>query len=362
MTIEIIDTNRNELAFFGRLQQSLSDHRILLIPLALYAAAYEVLHITHPETGAAHLFKGVGLIYLTFIPMLLLGLSLMCFYHVVRYVKPESPTRALLSELKTFLSSPARLANGIPALFIVSVLAFVFSDVQSNILTLQPDTWDQTFSEWDQYIHFGKQPWQWVQPFLGYAPITSLINVNYNLWFFMMMIFLIYFGFAEKTNILRTRFFLSFMGIWIVSGNILAVWLASAGPCYFGRLGLAPDPYAAQMDYLRHANEILPVWAVNLQDMLWAGHLQSIEGSVVSAMPSLHNGSALLFALAAFQVSNFWGRIVAAHAALIYVGSFHLGWHYAIDSYVAWAVTLAIWFASAPLAKWWHQKMEPLEN
>ena len=260
----------------------------------------------------------------------------------------------MIVEFKKFFSNPLRMAHGLPALFIVSVMGFIFSDVQTNILTLQPNTWDVAFADWDKALHFGKQPWEWLQPVLGYAPITFLINLNYNSWFFSMMILLIFFGFALKSSQLRTQFFLSYVSIWIISGNILAVIFASAGPCYYSRLGLSPDPYADLMVYLRHVNETIPVWAVALQDALWQGHLAGSEDSVISAMPSLHNGSALLFALAGFQISKFWGRILSAHAALIYVGSIHLAWHYAIDSYLAWAVTLIIWFASAPIARWWH--------
>jgi PAP2 superfamily len=326
------------------------------MPLALYAAAYQMLHILRPDLGVPHLLSGVALSFLFLIPVLLLGLGLMLFYHVARYVKPKSPIRGLIAAYRAFLSDKVRLAHGLPALFIVSIMAFVFSDVQSNILTLQPQTWDAKFAEWDRIIHFGKQPWEWVQPMLGYAPITFLVNLNYNMWFFSMMMLLIYFGFAQTTSVARTRFFITYIAIWIICGNVLAVLFSSAGPCYYGRIGLSPDPYAGLMQYLRHVNETIPVWAVSLQDLLWEGHLQGSEGSVVSAMPSLHNGSALLFALAGFQINKFWGRVLTAHAALIFLGSFHLAWHYAIDSYMAWAVTLLVWAVSKPVANWWHTR------
>jgi hypothetical protein len=354
MSLELnaISPARPRLIELGR--KSIAAHSVFLIPLAVYCMGYEILHMLRPETGPAHLFVGVALIFFGFIPAMLLGLGLMRFYHMARYVKPKSPTRGLINEYKQFLGNPARIVQGLPALLTVSIMAFIFSDVQSNILTLQPDTWDQLFADWDKAIHFGKQPWEWLQPVIGYAPITFLINLNYNMWFFTMMMLLIFFGFAEKTSITRTRFFITFIGIWIVSGNILAVVFSSAGPCYFSRLGLSPDPYAGLMHYLRGVNETIPVWAVSLQDLLWQGHMQNLEGSVVSAMPSLHNGSALLFAIAGFHINKFWGRVLALHAALIYIGSIHLAWHYAIDSYLSWAVTVLIWSLSAPLASWWH--------
>jgi hypothetical protein len=341
--------------FLPLLRQSLSAHAIFLIPIAFYCMSYVAMHMLRPDLGSPHLLLGVGLVFLFFIPVLLLGLSLMKFYHVAVYVKPESPMRGMIAEFKKFFSNPSRLAQGLPALFIVSVMGFIFSDVQSNILTLQPNTWDVTFAEWDKVLHFGKQPWEWLQPVLGYAPITFLINLNYNMWFFSMMSLLLYFGFAKTPSVERTRFLISFIGIWIVSGTILALIFSSAGPCYYGRLGLSPDPYAEQMAYLRHVNETYPIWAIRLQDSLWFGHLNNVEGSVVSAMPSLHNGSALLFALAGYKINKLSGRILLVHAALIFIGSFHLAWHYAIDAYLSWAVTLVIWQASAGIAKRWHE-------
>jgi hypothetical protein len=140
----------------------------------------------------------------------------------------------------------------------------------------------------------------------------------------------------------------------VIGGNILALILSSAGPCYYGRLGLSPDPYSGLMVYLRQVNETIPVWAVSLQDTLWQNHLSGADVAEVSAMPSLHNASALLFALMGFRISRFWGRLLCVHAALIYIGSIHLGWHYAIDAYLGWAVTLTVWFAAGTIARWWH--------
>ena len=102
------------------------------------------------------------------------------------------------------------------------------------------------------------------------------------------------------------------------------------------------------MAYLRRANEIFPVWAIPVQDVLWQGHVGKSAMDGISAMPSMHNASALLFALAGYQVSRFAGRLLSAH-------SIHLGWHYAVDSYLAWTLTLVIWFAVWPIARWWHR-------
>ena len=84
------------------------------------------------------------------------------------------------------------------------------------------------------------------------------------------------------------------------------------------------------------------------------GALEPNAAGEISAMPSMHNASALLFALAGYQVNRFWGWVLTVHATLIFIGSIHLAWHYAVDSYFAWGLTLVIWFAMAPVSRWWH--------
>jgi hypothetical protein len=60
-------------------------------------------------------------------------------------------------------------------------------------------------------------------------------------------------------------------------------------------------------------------------------------------MPSVHNGVAFLFALAAWRANRPLGVLFGAYALLIWIGSIHLGWHYGLDGVVAVALTLWIW-------------------
>ena len=279
----------------------------------------------------------------------------MRFYHIARYAKPERPIPAMVKDIKYFLVSKSRMANGLPMVMIMMVFMYVFANLKAAIPVLNPLSWDIYFSHLDEVLHFGTQPWIWLQPLLGYAPITFLININYNLWFLVTWMMWVHFAFADRPSELRTRFFLSFFAMWIFIGGVLAIWFSSGGPCFYGRLGFTPDPYADLMAYLRGVNDVVPIWALPVQDELWQGYVDSsviVRG--ISAMPSMHNGSALLFVLAGYQVSRFAGRILTAHAILIFIGSIHLGWHYAVDSYLAWALTLVIWFAVAPVSRWWH--------
>lgn len=341
--------------FFSLLRQSISAHGIFIAIVTVYYAGFTVLLHLRPDVIPTNLLVAtIGFLGLSVI-FIFLCVFIMRFYHIARHVKPERPIPALAKDIKDFLVSRSRMANGLPMVMIMMVFMYVFANLKAAIPVLNPLSWDIYFSHLDEVLHFGTQPWVWLQPLLGYAPITFLININYNLWFLVTWMMWVHFAFADRPSELRTRFFLSFFAMWIFIGGVLAIWFSSGGPCFYGRLGFTPDPYADLMAYLRGVNEVVPIWALPVQDELWQGYVDnSVIVRGISAMPSMHNGSALLFALAGYQVSRFAGHLLTAHAILIFIGSIHLGWHYAVDSYLAWMLTLAIWFAMAPVSRWWH--------
>lgn len=337
------------------LRQSLTAHAPFFAVLALYYAGYMALVAVNPQMQPSN-FLLMALGFTAFsLPIMFIGLLFTRFYHIATVVKPERPIPALAADLKAYLSDRRRLAHGLPMVVVMVLFMYVFVDLKSNIPVLNPYHWDTTLAAWEKAIHFGAQPWEWLQPGLGYAPITFLINVNYNAWFAVMWVVWVYFAFSDHGADVRTRFFLTFFLAWIIGGGVMAVWFSSVGPCFYGLIGLAPDPFAAQMTYLREINGVYPIWAIQVQDALWAGYQGETSIDGISAMPSMHNGTALLFALAGYRVSRIMGHLLLVHAVLIFIGSVHLAWHYAIDSYVAWALTLALWYGLVPVTRWWHR-------
>ena len=54
-----------------------------------------------------------------------------------------------------------------------------------------------------------------------------------------------------------------------------------------------------------------------------------------------------------FASSKKWlGYLLSVFAALIFVGSIHLGWHYAIDGYAGAAVALVCWWVAGKIVDW----------
>ncbi|MNL23643.1 hypothetical protein D3C87_1450390 [compost metagenome] len=124
----------------------------------------------------------------------------------------------------------------------------------------------------------------------------------------------------------------------------MAILFASVGPCYYGHLH-ASDPYAPLMAYLHDANQHVPVWALQVQEMLWQGYQsKGANGELgISAMPSMHVATAMLMAIVGWNVNRAAGIALSAFAVLILLGSIHLGWHYALDGYVGAAGAALVW-------------------
>jgi hypothetical protein len=135
--------------------------------------------------------------------------------------------------------------------------------------------------------------------------------------------------------------------MWVIAGSALAALGASAGPCYYDRVVDGPNPYATLMTSLDRIHADGSLWARRNQLLLWdiAESRQWYPYGGVSAMPSLHVGMAVLWAIVAFGRSRILGLGLAGYALVIQVGSVALGWHYGVDGYVgaivaglAWAV------------------------
>ena len=88
--------------------------------------------------------------------------------------------------------------------------------------------------------------------------------------------------------------------------------------------------------------------ALNYQNLLAQYYEEDITrvGSGVSAMPSMHVALVALWVIAAWKVSRIIGFIVFIYGILIWIGSVHLGWHYAVDGVVSAVAVSILWVIS----------------
>jgi len=229
-----------------------------------------------------------------------------------------------------------------------------FQSFKEAIPWIQPFAWDERFMKADYYLHFGNHPWALLQPLLGRPVITRVLDLFYMAWFPLLFGFVFWMALTGRRR-LRLQFFVSWVLTRIVVGTVMAIVLSSAGPCYYSYVTNSADPYLPLMKYLHSVHQGGFLWAVNNQEGLWTAKLHSIHLPLggISAMPSMHVALAVLLALAGYQVNPWLGRVLAVFAVITHLGSVHLGWHYAIDGYIAAASTWIIWkvtlvFSSSP--------------
>lgn len=236
--------------------------------------------------------------------------------------------------------------------FMPTFLAF-----KTSIPEFQPfGRWDAILIETDRLIHGGSHPWEILHPLIGLPNLTLALDLLYYLWFPVTIL-----GFLLVTVSIpgfdRARFLLSFSATWILLGIVMATATASVGPCYVAYLPGVDDPYAGLMAYLAGVDAESRIRALEIQGMLWLAYQEGHRGltSGIAAMPSLHVAIPALFATAVWTRSRMMSLALWGYTFLIFLGSVHLGWHYAVDGYVSVIAVLVLWWASGRLCDWWFR-------
>jgi hypothetical protein len=264
--------------------------------------------------------------------------------------RPDRPIAFLyVSFCRTGLAD--RLVQGAPMLLALVVFLPIFGVMKAAIPVFSSYTWDTTWIELDRALH-GTEPWRILQPIVGHPLITSMLSVLYHAWIALIYLGVVYFCFFQSDREIRLRFFISYFGCWVVLGIVLATVLASVGPCFMAPI-LGDHRFDEQMAYLRAANEIYPVLVLHVQEGLVAS-FQSSSGGLgrgISAMPSMHVSIAFLFFLAMRKISKPMGVFFGIFFVLTVISSIHLGYHYAVDGYVAIIGTGLIWLLSGKVAR-----------
>ena len=241
-----------------------------------------------------------------------------------------------------------------PPLLFATLLAS-FNAFKQMVLPIAGFGWDPMLAAADRALFFGTDPWRLTHALFSSPQATAVIDSAYHGWFVPMSLGLIACAWMSRSTFrLRTQYMLSYTAVWIGIGSVLAFLMPSAGPCFYenfigpeagfrellDRLGQAEAATGANFTSLRNQEMLIKLFGAD----------KLIVGGGISAMPSVHNGLAALFALAAWQINRTAGVIVWVYAALIWLGSIHLGWHYALDGIIAIALTYGIWVACGRIA------------
>jgi hypothetical protein len=333
-----------------------ADAPIYLIAGALLAAcfalfwAYDIDH-----TGAESIPVNARLYLAAALAMVLADVVWLCIRH-----RPREPAQFLLARYHARLADPGVLAR-LPLLAVAAAFMPFFSTLKSMIPLFNDYQWDRVFMAWDRVLFFGRDPFETMQPLIGYPIATSLLALLYHAWILLIYVGVLFFLFYPAARSVARQYFLTFVFAWTIVGGVLATMFASVGPCFVGPIFGDPT-FDAQMAYLEAANERFPVPTLYVQDLLlqWYHEGERGLGSGITAMPSMHVAMAQLTWLGLRRISPAAGRWAFAFFVIIWVGSVHLAYHYAVDGLVSVIAIAAIWWASNALLRAWDRRAAQL--
>jgi len=259
------------------------------------------------------------------------------------------PFAELTLLLRARFGSPALAAGTLLPVLAIPVLMGSFGTLKMLMPLARDFAWDDWLATADKFLFLGYQPWQFTHAVFGDATFTHLIDLLYAQWVRLLFTAVLFYALLAP-RYERARFFLAFAGAWLLIGVAGAYLFASAGPCYAALIGAqsAPD-FAQLMERLKAMHEGgTRLQAYEWQGILWKHHSAREYGfgMGISAMPSMHNAVTVLYALSLGRVSRPIRLAAWAFVSLIFIGSIHLGWHYAIDGIAAGAMMWGIWVAA----------------
>ena len=313
------------------LRSAFKSFRVQISVLTLFGltAAYsEALFLGTPRPGLTSKYLGLSLLGL----VLIAAVSLFG-YAIGLFVSGEPrPMPRMWAKARSFVT-PGNLVDKVLPILLVFAFLGAFTQMKAMIPTIHPFSWDVAASDLDRLI-FGIDPWRLTHAFIGSFP-TRVIDAIYLFWFPVLTCVIFYHSvFAPEEQ--KRRFFLSFYGLWIILGLIAATAFSSAGPCF---LELTGSPISDRYVDLFPTSPASQRVMNYLAETYITGRLGL--GTGISAMPSLHVGFAFLYVLVARKA--VWRIAAFAYFLVIFVGSVHLGWHYAVDGIAAVAGTWLIY-------------------
>lgn len=318
-----------------------------LLPLAL-TLAYTVAVLGAPGAPVAwwaglagdHFVRNLRLLPLLLCACLAAGM-------ILDRDRRARPILGVMPKLRDRWASDRCLSILVPPLYLALLLAS-FTTFKQFILPAAGFGFDPLFAEADRLLLGGRDAWRITHALMPWAVGANVADALYVLWFFPLLLFVLCSWIAPIA--LRTQFLLAFTLMWILLGSLLAFLLPAGGPCYVGALHGGAD-FAPLMNRL-HAQDAALKSAGGSGLLALAGQAQLLDAyqkremifvGGISAMPSLHNALAVLFACAAYRMNRAFGRAMALFAAAIFFASIHLGWHYAVDGIAGGALAICIW-------------------
>jgi len=301
-------------------------------------------------------FTNLFELFIAFVPIYM---SILLISNLFTYRKEDKNAEffpAYLKLLKSLLPQNAFFFRILIAFVTFSVFMGCFVYWKEKIGQFNAYNWDVTFKDWDAFLFGGQQAWEFFHPYLGTPFITKQLDFLYFIWVPLCVLFwVIVYSSNKMSKEEKHQYICASLFSWVIIGIFAATYFASGGPVYYHHFTGDKTMYADLLAYLNSytvihetTGEIVSTLrATETFDYLWQVHIGAIDlPGGISAMPSMHNAQAILFALVTYKFSRVFGHLMVAYAILIFIGSFHLAWHYAVDGIIALVMVLPIWYAT----------------
>lgn len=268
--------------------------------------------------------------------------------HVAKLLltRDPHPTQRMIADIKAHW--PKLIGAG--AIYASMAISLeVFSGIKKSIPFVVPFYLDPPLVELDRALFFGTDPWRITHGLFGWA--TRPIAWLYDTWHILHIGMAIWIALSVD-EAQKIRFAIVLQFIWLCLGGGLAMLLSSVGPIMVGDFygDRSFDPMLATL------TEQVPR-VIAIKDTLIQTMDDPLLISGISAMPSIHVAIAVASALwlQRFKIKPL-SVVGWAYAFAIYIGSIHLGWHYATDGLVSAPLVLLVWWLAGRYVRWLERR------
>jgi hypothetical protein len=293
--------------------------------LAAQALAFAIHYPGRPDAVGQFLFGAV------------IGLIMLAGFYAWQFAKlarrmTANPTRRLIDLTG---ERKARILAVAAGRLCISLHWITFNWMKSMLPSAVPFWADRPLADLDQAL-FGRAAWEWALSIVGPAAVVS--KFAYSLW--LPLHFIVLAGvLCMEPSVRKSRLLVAYFLMWMI-GTAVSFAFSSGGPIFYKALGFGP-----RFHELLHQPHIggIPKTAA----YLWSNYQDHAArpGAGISAFPSMHVALAAWIAIALRHWSGW------IFAALVFYGSFLLGWHYFLDAPAGIAVTLIGYFLAGRVAQ-----------
>ncbi len=318
--------------------------RITVIAIACIALALLDWSADETITQLGAVLFGYLRVMLPLVAILIVGrIALVIISNAVQNIRvagqtaPRAYTKAIVEmpwgDIFTSISALAVTASG-------------FTVFKSTRIGADGYLWDEVFIAWDRTIFGGTDPWVLSHQIFATPQATAILDFLYHPAFLPMALgYLLCIAITSRPA-LRYTYMTAYLAGFLIVGMLMASAFSSAGPVYDGHLFADGQTFGPLIERLAAQNtQDNPIYAVRLQAYLLDLHNNARVnfGGGISAMPSVHIVLVVIWTFAAWHIHKALGVLTTLYTVVIWIGSVHLGWHYAVDGLVSLFVMSFVW-------------------